>query len=131
MKLQDQVRRLEAALAKLDVRDDAEPDEEELVRDAAVVEFRESAERKFLGPSSGTTMTRLVMRLAKEVSDVKSIHSIVSPERLTQIESRQAEDHKKATSKLGPDFALFSAYAATKEFPRTSRRRGPSQPLQH
>ena len=106
--------RLEAALAQYDIHDDLEPEDEDLVRDAAVVEFKESFEKKFLGPSSGTTMTRLVMRLAKQVLGVKSISDVISADRIRHISERATEEEKNPTSKTSPEpIPLVSSYAET------------------
>lgn len=110
--LQKEVRRLESDLAQFDIHEDDEPDQEDLVREAAVVEFRETAERKFLGPSSGTTMTRLVMRLAKQVVGSKSIKDIITQDRIRWVEDRVAQEETKPTSKINPEsYPLVSAYA--------------------
>lgn len=113
VRLRTEVERLEAALAQYDIHDNLEPEEEELVRDAAVVEFRDTLERKFLGASSGTTMTRLVMRLAKQVLGAKSINDVISAERLRQIDAKAAQEEARPITKSA-DYPLVSSYAERK-----------------
>ena len=110
--MQNKVKSLEADLAKFNIKDDANLEPEEDVRTAAVVEFRRGAERKYLGPSSGTTMTRLVMRLAKRVIGARSIHEVISSDRLRQINDRAAQDVDQPTSKRNLDRPpLVASYA--------------------
>ena len=113
VRLRTEVERLEAALAQYDIHDNLEPEDEDLVRDAAVVEFKGSSERKFLGPSSGTSMTRLVMRLAKQVLGVKSINDVISAERVRQIDAQAAKEEAKPITKSA-DYPLVSSYAERK-----------------
>lgn len=108
MHLQHRVRDLERQLAELE-RDDVEPDAEDLMRGAASVRIRESDETKFLGPSSGITITRLVMQLAKQFTDSKSISEIVPDSRAKSIKATFNEEDKKPTSKIYP---LISDVAA-------------------
>lgn len=106
--LQHKVRDLEKQLADLE-RDDAEPDPEDVMRGAAAVRIQESDESKFLGPSSGITITRLVMQLAKQFTDSKSISEIVPDSRAKSIKATFSEEDKKPTSKVYP---LISDVAA-------------------
>jgi len=106
--LQHKVRDLEKQLAELE-RDDVEPDPEDVMRGAAAVRIQESDETKFLGPSSGITITRLVMQLAKQFTDSKSISDIVPDARAKSIKATFDEEDKKPTSKVYP---LISDVAA-------------------
>ncbi|KAF2204024.1 hypothetical protein GQ43DRAFT_365482 [Delitschia confertaspora ATCC 74209] len=106
--LQHKVRDLEKQLADLE-RDDVEPDPEDVMRGAAAVRIQESDESKFLGPSSGITITRLVMQLAKQFTDSKSISEIVPDSRAKSIKATFSEEDKKPTSKVYP---LISDVAA-------------------
>ncbi|KAI9727486.1 MAG: hypothetical protein M1828_006428 [Chrysothrix sp. TS-e1954] len=115
--MQDRVTQLEEAVARAEMSHDLGPDQEALLREAAVVQFKATDERKYLGPSSGTTLTRLVMQLAKQTLGVTSIHEIISHERSRQAETRAHEEGGKATSKVDPEsYPLVSSYAA-KELP--------------
>ncbi|ORY09589.1 hypothetical protein BCR34DRAFT_602717 [Clohesyomyces aquaticus] len=106
--LQHKVRDLEKQLADLE-RDDVEPDPEDVMRNSAAVRIQESDESKFLGPSSGITITRLVMQLAKQFTDSKSISEIVPDSRAKHIKATFDEEDKKPTSKVYP---LISDVAA-------------------
>ncbi|KAF2473539.1 uncharacterized protein BDR25DRAFT_123768 [Lindgomyces ingoldianus] len=106
--LQHKVRDLEKQLSDLE-RDDVEPDPEDVMRGAAAVHIQETDESKFLGPSSGITITRLVMQLAKQFTDSKSISEIVPDSRAKYIKATFDEEDKKPTSKVYP---LISDVAA-------------------
>lgn len=113
IQLQENLAKLEEDLARLNIQHDIEDDQEDLVRDAAVVTFKETAEKKYLGPSSGTTMTRLVMRLAKDVMGAESIRDIITPDELRQVDDLATQEEGKATSKIDPEsYPLVSSYAA-------------------
>ncbi|KAF2838825.1 hypothetical protein M501DRAFT_1016911 [Patellaria atrata CBS 101060] len=106
--LQHKVRRLEKELADLE-KDDQEPDPEDVMRGAAAVRTQDSNESKFLGPSSGIAITRLVMQLAKQFNDSKSITEIVPNAQARLIKERFAQEEAKPTSKVYP---LISDVAA-------------------
>lgn len=99
--LQHKVRDLEKQLADLE-RDDAEPDPEDVMRGAAAVRVQDTDESKFLGPSSGITITRLVMQLAKQFTDSKSISEIVPDSRAKSIKAAFDEEDERPTSKVYP-----------------------------
>ncbi|KAI8942821.1 hypothetical protein NX059_000863 [Plenodomus lindquistii] len=107
--LQQKVRDLEQQLADLE-RDDMEPDPEDVVRGASAVRVQDSDESKFLGPSSGITITRLVMQLAKQFTESKSISEIVPHSRQKSIKAQFALEDERPTSKIYP---LVSHVAAT------------------
>lgn len=106
--LQHRVRSLEKQLADLE-KEDLDPDPEDVVRPGAAVRIQEHDETKFLGPSSGIAITRLVMRLAKQITDAKSITDIVSETRAKHIKETFNEEGEKPTSKIYP---LISDVAA-------------------
>jgi hypothetical protein len=99
IQLQDEVRRLEHELAGLEVVSKQEPDPEALVRDAAIVTLRDSDERKYLGPASGTTMTRILIQLAKKITGAESISDIISTERARRAQDRREIEESKPSSK--------------------------------
>jgi hypothetical protein len=82
--LQHKVRELEKQLAELE-RDDVEPDAEDVMRGAAAVRVQDTDESKFLGPSSGITITRLVPHA-----------------RAKSIKATFAQEDKRPTSKIYP-----------------------------
>lgn len=123
MHLQKQVKAHEEALEKALRTQYVEPDEEALLRKAAVVQFRSTEERKFLGPASGTPMIRIVMQLAKHVLGVGDIYEVISREHARAAEARVEEEGGKATSKVDPEsYPLVSSYAAREyhELPGTA-----------
>ncbi|KAF7195563.1 Transcriptional activator protein acu-15 [Pseudocercospora fuligena] len=105
--LQHKVRELESELER--VENDEADDPEAMMR-AASVRVHDTKEGKYLGPSSGIAITRLVMQLAKQFTDSKSIKDIVPEQRARQIKELYAQEQAKPTSKVYP---LISDVAAT------------------
>lgn len=101
------MRELEEELDKVENEDTAE-DPEALMR-AATVRVHDAQDSKYLGPSSGIAITRLVMQLAKQFTDAKSIKDIVPELRARQIKDLYAQEQAKPTSKVYP---LISDVAA-------------------
>lgn len=97
--LQEQVKLLEKELADLDTDSKEESDPEALVRDATVVRLASTDERKYLGPSSGTGLTRIIMQLAKRVVGVSSIDEIVSSDQARMVQETRELEESKPTSK--------------------------------
>jgi hypothetical protein len=69
---------------------------------AATVRMQDATEPKYLGASSGITTTRLVMQLAKQFTDSKSIREIVPDARAQQIKELYSQEQAKPTSKVYP-----------------------------
>jgi hypothetical protein len=69
---------------------------------AATVRMQDATEPKYLGASSGITTTRLVMQLAKQFTDSKSIREIVPDARAKQINDLYRQEQAKPTSKVYP-----------------------------
>jgi hypothetical protein len=107
--LQDQIRKVEAELAKNLPDPGSVMPIEDLVRSAGLVKISENAESRFLGPSSGIAMTRLVMELAKSFSPKNSIREIVSEEMAREVEERFESEAARPLSKIYP---LTSSVAA-------------------
>lgn len=84
-------------------------DAEVLMRGAGLVRVEENNESRFLGPSSGIAMTRLVMELAKQNSSTKSIKEIVPETKAKQIKNKFVKESSKPSSKVCP---LISSVAA-------------------
>jgi hypothetical protein len=106
--LQHKVRELELQLEHLE-SDNYEPDPEDMVRGGAAVRIQEHDESKFLGPSSGIAITRLVMQLAKQFTDSQSITDIVDQTKAQEIKQIYENEEEKPTSKVYP---LISDVAA-------------------
>ena len=107
--LQAKVQALEAELAQMSESQHISPDAECMLRNAGFVRFKENDASRYLGPSSGITMTRLVMDLAKQNTDTKSIKEIVPETKARQIKDRFIQEEEKPTSKVYP---LISDVAA-------------------
>ncbi|EMD00961.1 hypothetical protein BAUCODRAFT_20945 [Baudoinia panamericana UAMH 10762] len=105
--LQHKVQELEEELDRVE-NEDAADDPETMMR-AATVRMYDAAESKYLGPSSGIAITRLVIQLAKQFTDAKSIKDIVPEQRAKQIKQLFQAEHDKPTSKVYP---LISDVAA-------------------
>ncbi|KAI9722254.1 MAG: hypothetical protein M1812_001726 [Candelaria pacifica] len=99
--LQDRVQALEEELARITEDESLGPDAESMVREAGLVRFTGSDESRFLGPSSGIAITRLVMELAKQNTETKSIKEIVPDQKAQQIKDRFALEDSP-TSKVYP-----------------------------
>jgi len=108
------VRALEQELERVE-NEDACEDPETMMR-AATVQVDDAPDSKYLGPSSGIAITRLVMQLAKQFTDAKSIKDIVSEQRARQIKEMYDQEQAKPTSKVYP---LISNVAA-EELPTRS-----------
>ncbi|KAK5134940.1 hypothetical protein LTR08_005891 [Meristemomyces frigidus] len=106
--LQHKVRELEEELDKVENEDGAE-DPEAMMRAAGAIRMHDAADSKYLGPSSGIAITRLVMQLAKQFTDAKSIKEIVPEQRARQIKELYHQEQAKPTSKIYP---LISDVAA-------------------
>ena len=101
---------LEAQVSLLPNKSDQDAGAELLVRGAGLVKLKESGEEaRFLGPSSGIAMTRLILVLAKDLYNTKSIKEIVPEKKAQEIRTRCAEEALKPTSKVYP---LISSVAA-------------------
>ncbi|KAF5862556.1 hypothetical protein ETB97_011553 [Aspergillus alliaceus] len=100
--LREKARMLERELEQAEKEFQHAADAELMVRGAGRIRFKENDEARFLGPSSGIAITRLVMEMAKQNTDSKSIKDVV-PE-LTAQEIKQAfeQESSKPTSKVYP-----------------------------
>lgn len=107
--LQNKVQTLEAEIARIGERQQSCPDAESMVRGAGRVKFKENDESRYLGPSSGIAITRLVMELAKQNTNSKSIKEVVPDVKARQIKDRFTKESAKPTSKIYP---LISDVAA-------------------
>ncbi|KAF4556915.1 Fungal specific transcription factor domain-containing protein 60 [Elsinoe fawcettii] len=106
--LQHRVNDLEKEIDRLE-NEDVTEDPELMMRSGAAVKLQDVDETKYLGPSSGTQITRLVMQLAKQFTDSKTIKEIVPDARARQAQELYAVEAAKPTSKVYP---LISSVAA-------------------
>ena len=78
------------------------PDAEYLIRGGASIKFSEHGESRYLGPSSGIAITRLVMELAKQNTSSKSIREVVPNVTAKDIKKKFDDESEKPTSKIYP-----------------------------
>ena len=95
------MRDLERQLERLETDEDHD-DPEALVRGGATVKLIEADETSYLGPSSGTQMTRIVMLLAKQFTDSNTIKDIVTETKARQAKAIYVAEADKPTSKIYP-----------------------------
>ena len=107
--LQDKIKDLETQLAQMASEKLLAPDAEAIMRGAGLVRFKENDESRYLGPSSGIALTRLVMELAKQSTSSKCIKEIVPDMKAQQIKDYFTKESSKPTSKVYP---LISNVAA-------------------
>ena len=109
IRLQDKVRALEAEMRQYTEEERHPQNTEDIVRPGGLVRLDENDETpRFLGPSSGIAMTRLVMEEAKKYTDSRSIRELV-PEvrnRRPVIPSPESATHRKKS------YPMISAVAA-------------------
>lgn len=75
---------------------------EMMVRGAGRIKFKENDEPRYLGPSSGIAITRLVMEMAKQNTDSKSIKDVVPEVTAQEIKDAFTKESSKPTSKVYP-----------------------------
>lgn len=100
--LRERARALENEVANLKNEIQHAADAELMVRGAGRIRFKENDEPRYLGPSSGIAITRLVMEMAKQHTDSKSIKDVVPELTAQEIKSAFAEESSKPTSKIYP-----------------------------
>lgn len=116
MALREKARALEKQLAEAEREIQHVADAELMVRGAGRIRFRENDEARYLGPSSGIAMTRLVMEMAKQNTDSKSIKDVVPELTAQQIKETFVRESSKPTSKVYP---MISSIPQTELPPRT------------
>jgi hypothetical protein len=93
---------LEKELADLEKDIQHAADAELMVRGAGRIRFKENDESRYLGPSSGIAITRLVMEMAKQNTDSKSIKDVVPEFTAQEIKAAFVLESSKPTSKVYP-----------------------------
>lgn len=106
---------LELELDKVET-DEGHEDPEAMVRGGASVRLQEADDTRYLGPASGTQITRLVMQLAKQFTDSKTIRDIVTDSKARQSKATYAAEASKPTSKVYP----LTSDVAAEELPNRS-----------
>ncbi|KAJ5089408.1 hypothetical protein N7532_008092 [Penicillium argentinense] len=100
--LREKARALEKELAKAEKDIQHAADAELMVRGAGRIRFKDNDEPRYLGASSGIAITRLVMELAKQNTDSKSIKDVVPELTAHEIKAAFAQEDSKPTSKVYP-----------------------------
>lgn len=102
LQLRERARALERELeaAEKEVRHAA--DAQLMVQGSGRIKFAANDEPRYLGPSSGIALTRLVMELAKQNTDSKSIKDVVPEMTAHEIRDLIMKDGSKPTSKVYP-----------------------------
>ncbi|KAJ5138570.1 uncharacterized protein N7515_003418 [Penicillium bovifimosum] len=100
--LREKARALERELVKAEKEIQHAADAELMVRGAGRIRFKENDEARYLGASSGIAMTRLVMEMAKQNTDSKSIKDVVPEFTAQEIKEAFAQEDSKPTSKIYP-----------------------------
>lgn len=100
--LREKARQLEKELARAEKDIHHSADAELMVRGAGRIRFNQHDEPRYLGPSSGIAMTRLVMEIAKQNTESKSIKDVVPELTAQEIKAAFAQEDSKPTSKVYP-----------------------------
>jgi hypothetical protein len=100
--LQNRAKKLEEQLKLTEETFQGPLDAETLIRGMNLVKIRDTDTARFLGPSSGIFMTRLVMELIKAVNGKRSIHELVSEAKARRAKEVFAEESGKPSSKIYP-----------------------------
>lgn len=89
-----------------DFRQAADP--ELIIRGAGRIRFGEHDEARYLGPSSGISITRLVMEMAKQNTSSKSIKDVVTESTAQKIKDAFSQEYGKPTSKIYPMISFLA-----------------------
>ena len=124
--LQDKVRKLEAELAQYTEEDNEYPrDNEAIVRPGGLVRLNESdGTPRYLGPSSGIAMTRLVMEQAKRYTDSRSIADLIP-----EVRARRRERMNRMQSVVSNGGSFSSSISRKKSYPMMSAHPAQSLPI--
>lgn len=107
--LQDKVQALEAELAQYTEEEGLPQNTEDIVRPGGLVRLDENDETpRYLGPSSGIAMTRLVMEEAKKYTDSRSIRDLVPEVR----QRRKLAQGAPVVTERKKSYPMISAVAA-------------------
>ncbi|KAI9369956.1 fungal-specific transcription factor domain-containing protein [Aspergillus egyptiacus] len=102
LQLREKARKLEQELEEVENDFQQAADAELIIRGAGRIRFREHDEARYLGPSSGIAITRLVMEMAKQNTYSKSIKDVVPESTAQKIKDAFTQESGKPTSKVYP-----------------------------
>ncbi|TVY85374.1 Positive regulator of purine utilization [Lachnellula suecica] len=109
IRLQDKVRALQDELSQYTEEEGRPQNTEDIVRPGGLVRLNENDETpRFLGPSSGIAMTRLVMEEAKKYTGTRSIRELVPEVR----NRRPAAPSPESATNRKKSYPMISAVAA-------------------
>lgn len=109
IRLQEKVRALEAEMGQYTEEEGHPQNTEDIVRPGGLIRLDENDETpRFLGPSSGIAMTRLVMEEAKKYTDSRSIRELVPEVR----NRRPAIPSPESATNRKKSYPMISAVAA-------------------
>lgn len=119
VKLQDKVRQLEAELSQYTDEDNDHPESaEDMVRPGGLVKLSESDETpRYLGPSSGIAMTRLLMEQAKRYTDSQRISELIPDVRARRMDRL---NRMQSIVRMGASISGPAGNIAKKCFPMIS-----------
>lgn len=131
VKLQEKVRQLEAELAQF-TEEDLPEDNEDMIRPGGFVRLSDSDETpRYLGPSSGIAMTRLLMEEAKRYTESQRISELIP-----ELNARRIERLTRMQSIAGPHGRAGSSFSSgslrNKSYPMISAHPAqnlPSRPI--
>lgn len=106
------MRALEAELGQYTDEDDVPRNTEDIVRPGGLVRLNESDETpRYLGPSSGIAMTRILMEEAKRYTDSKRISDLIPQVRVRK-QGTRAQSIAFGPSSRKKSYPMISAHPA-------------------
>ncbi|KAL8404620.1 hypothetical protein RB594_009465 [Gaeumannomyces avenae] len=116
VKLQGRVRQLEAELAQFTNDDDYPRNSEDMVRPGGLVRLDERDETpRYLGPSSGIAMTRLLMEEAKRYTESNKISELIP-----EVRSRRLDRSNRMQSVVSMGGSISGPSGRKKSYPMVS-----------
>jgi hypothetical protein len=123
VKLQETVRKLEKELKQY--TDDTESSDEAMVRPGGLVRLNNESDEtpRYLGPSSGIAMTRLLMEEAKRFTDAKRIADLYP-----EVAKRRRDRANRMQSVVSTSGSISDPSGRKKSYPMTSEHPNPVLP---
>ncbi|KAK0717968.1 fungal-specific transcription factor domain-containing protein [Lasiosphaeria miniovina] len=128
VKLQEKVRQLEADLSQFTDEDNEYPrNNEEMVRPGGMVRLNETDETpRYLGPSSGIAMTRLLMEEAKRYTESNRIADLIP-----EVRERRIDRSNRMQSVVSMAGSISGPAGRKKSYPMVSAYPAPGLPSRH
>ncbi|RYO77782.1 hypothetical protein DL762_009043 [Monosporascus cannonballus] len=122
VKLQERVRALEADLGQYTDEDDLPKDNEDFIRPGGLVRLNETDETpRYLGPSSGIAMTRLLMEEAKRYTESTRISELIPEVRVRRRSPTPGPPAAASTGMRSQSFSVLPPAASRrKSYPMIS-----------